>query len=254
MGIKHNEQSGNGLVFLNIDAKHGVLTQKGTALPGASVEGLLTKFQIRPEKFEHNGQTIHKDTIALRMVDTTPGEPDISLNFTIASGGDGADVQGDAAYQALRTLAKLNAADLSLPIEIKPWSVQKGQRFGDGVADRDMTGVAVKQGGQSLKDDYGNGVTELPELKTVLGANGKPVIVQGKELKDRSEWNAILDSLLEQIAAKLPAMQQSQQQANGAGEDIDADAAAAAAEAAARQPQPAAQPAAANRPGMRQRA
>lgn len=256
MGIKQSDNSGRGLQFVNIDNKNGVLVQHGTALPGASVIGILTKFMIRPEKFEHNGQTIYKDVLALRMTDTEAGQPDISLNVTIASGGNGADLPGDASYGALRMLAKLNAADLSQPIEVKPWSVQKGQRFGDGVADKDMTGIAVKQNGASLKDDYGNGVTQLPELQVVM-ANGRAVMVQGRELKDKAPWNAMLDSLLEQLAAKLPAMQQAQGNAPEGNDDIDADAAAAAAEAAAaqqRQPEPTTTGTSANRAGFRQRA
>lgn len=257
MGIKHSEgNGGRGLIFINIDNKHGVLTQKGEPLPqGSSVEGILTKFQIRPEKFEYGGQTIFKESIALRLEDTDPSQPAISLNFTICTGGNGDDIPGDASYSALRALAKINAANLSLPIEIKPWAVAKGQKFGDGVADKDMTGIAVKQGGQSLKDDYGNGVTELPQLQVVM-ANGKPVLVQGKEVKDKGPWNAHLDSLLEQIAAKLPAMNQAQGEGQGQDDSVDPDIAAEAAAAAAAQ-QAAAHPeptASANRPGFRQRA
>lgn len=252
MGIKQSDNQGRGLVFVNIDNKNGVLTQGGQALPGASVVGILKKFMIRPEKFEHNGQTIYKDVLALRMADTEPGQPDISLNLTIATGGNGDNIPGDASYGALRMLAKLNAADLSQPIEIKPWSVQKGQKFGDGTADKDMTGIAVKQGGHSLKDDYGNGVTQLPELQLVM-ANGKPVMVQGKELKDKGPWNDMLDSLLDQVAAKLPAMQQGNGHAEGpAADEIDADAVAAAAEASAKPA--AAESTPANRAGFRQRA
>lgn len=255
MGIKHSENTGRGLTFVNIDNKVGVLTQHGNALPGASVAGMLVKFMIRPEKFDYNGQTIYKDTLALRIADTDPNEPDISLNVTVASGGNGDNIQGDASYSALRMLAKLNAADLSQPIEIKPWSVKKGQRFGDGVADSDMTGIAVKQNGQSLKDDYGNGVTELPKLLPVMGPKG-PVLVQGKEIKDKAPWNELLDSLLEQLASKLPAMREANGQAEGpAADEIDADAVAAAAEASA-QPTtpPPADTTAANRTGFRQRA
>lgn len=254
MGIKHSEGKGN-LVFLDIDQKAGVFKQGKEHLdPGTSVEGILKKFTVKPESFPYNGQTIHKETLSLRMADTDPSQPDIVVSITLSSGGDGDQVPGDANYQALRLLGKLNAANLGAPIEIKPWSVQKGQTFAGGVAERDMMGVAVKQDGKSLKEDYGNGLTELPEREVVKGANGKPVLVGGKEVKDSGPWNTLLDQLLDSLHGRLPAMAEKAAAQTEAELDVDPAEIAGASQAATEAAATAAATAAANRPAMRTRA
>jgi hypothetical protein len=238
MGIKVTN-GGPGRQFFKINAKEGCF-QTGSGAdkqkfePGrAAIIGLLIGFAIKPETYE----TQHSEVVQLLMKDPEGG-PNMQVDFTVATGGDGSDVQGDATSFGLRLLGKLNAADLSKPIEIKPWFVKQGETIGDTKYENDTASCSVKQDGQSLRCDFGNGVIELPTLPKIKVGN--------KDVADKSPWNALLDATLDSLHTKLPKPTNGHAQAAGAAdEQVDLADAAAAASAA---------PAAANREGMRSRA
>ncbi len=225
MGIKLSE--GAGAVFFKINGKEGCLVEGSGATrhkyePGrAALEGTLIGLSTKHEVFEGD----HSDTVKLVLADLEPGKPNMHVTFTIASGGDD-ETEGDASAFGLRLLGRLNAIDVGQPIEIRPWHVEAGGKIGDTVFESAYAGCSVKQGGKPMTEDYGNGITALPELpKHKIG---------NKEVYDKSPWNDLLAAVLQQVAAKIP--QRGQQQTHAVSEGIDVGEAAAAAEAAVSAP------------------
>lgn len=246
MGLKQSS-GGNGRTFYKINAKDGCL-QTGSGLqkvkyePGrAAIEGYLVSFSVKPEQYQGE----HSQVLQLRLRDQDPGQPDMQVDVGIFHGGDGGDNLGDASGFALRMLGKLNAADLSKPIEIRPWAAKAGDKIGDIIYDKDTAAVAVKQEGKSLRCDFGNGITDLPELPKVK--------VGSKEVLDKSSWNELMITTLDALGNKLNPEGEAQGEA-GVGEIDPGEAleAAAAAEKEAGTAAPAAP--AANRAVIRNRA
>lgn len=228
MGIKVSE-GGAGAVFFKINAKEGCLVEGSGATkrkfePGrAAIEGLLIGMSAKHEVYEGD----HSDVVKLVLADPEPGKPNMHVSFTIATGGD-AEVEGDASGFGLRLLARLNAVDVTQPIEIRPWHVDAGGKIGETVFESAYAGCSVKQGGQSVTEDYGNGITALPALPKHKVGN--------KEIADKTPWNDLLASVLQQVAAKLPQRNQQHEAAGGEIDVAEAAAAAAAAEAAGATP------------------
>jgi hypothetical protein len=195
MGIKQST-GGPGAVFYKINAKEGCF-QAGREKfePGRTeLTGVLMGFKIEDNEFE--GQKSE----ALRMIFKDPeGGPNMHVSMTITSG----EVPG---AMALRTLSKLNACDIGQPISLTPYLLEKGSPTMDGKStlDNDVVGVSVKQGGQKIKEDLGTPDNKLPDRPDVLTAAGKPVMVQGKPLKESSSWSALLDAQLDRFTAKFP--------------------------------------------------
>lgn len=225
MGIKVSE-GGAGAVFFKINAKEGCLVEGSGANkhkyePGrAALEGTLIGLSTKHEIFEGD----HSDTVKLVLADKEAGKPNMHVTFTIATGGDD-EVEGDASAFGLRLLGRLNAIDVGQPIEIRPWHVEAGGKIGDTVFESAYAGCSVKQNGQSVTEDYGNGVTTLPGLEKHKIGN--------REVADKTPWNDLLASTLQQVAAKIPQRGQQHQQASTVAEGIDPTEAVAAAEAAA---------------------
>lgn len=219
MGIRTNEGSGKPPVFFGINAKEGCFQQGSGANKKVypqmtDLEGTVVAFKI--EESEYEG--VKREELRLLMNDIEPGEPRQYVSFTITTGGE-------AGSFALKLLAKLNAVDLTKPITLRPWKMAAGEKMADGSnASKDLTGVVVYQDGKKVTEDFGDGVTKLPDLPKVK--------VGAKEVVDKSPWTPILDGLLNSLHGKLnPADGEAHAQ-----DEVDVNDAAGAAEAAANQP------------------
>jgi hypothetical protein len=244
MGIQKREGTGGKAVFIKINAKEGAFQQgskenKVTLEPMTQVVGTLIGFKIDEGTTLDN---VKKEELRLILADPTPGEPNmhVSVGLTTAE---------DANTMGLKILGLLNAADVTKPIAIMPWKIKEGEKLGDDIAKKDLTGVTIYQDGKKLVTDFGDGVTALPKLQPVMNG-GKPLIVKGKEVLDKGPWNAMIDPLLDKLHARL------HPDASEAENEDEVDAAQAAALAEAKQQQGTAAPAAeaANRSSTRQRA
>lgn len=230
MGIKTTSGGGNG-VFYNINAKNGCFqtgsgANKTVYESGAvEIDGIVKEFSVVPNIYE--GKL--SEQVRLRMQDTDPTQPMQFITFGITGGGPDEKTPGDASGLGLKILGKLLAADLTQPIAIKPWFAEKGTKFGDKAAEKDVAGVKISQGGNSLVEDFGNGMKDLPEISQVM-AGGRPVLSGGKPVYDKTAWNELLDRALEALGAKVA---QAHGEKNGDG--VDAGEAAAAVDRARQQ-------------------
>lgn len=230
MGIKTTTGGGKG-VFYNINAKSGCF-QMGSG-PSKTVyeagmveiDGILKDIEVRDNIFEGK----KSEQVRLKVVDTDPSQPVQFITFGITGSGPDEETAGDASGLGLKILGKLLAADLTQPIAIKPWFAAKGTKFGDKVVEKDVAGVKISQGGNSLVEDFGNGVKDLPEISQVM-AGGRPVISHGNPVYDKTSWNNLLDASLDALKAKID---QAHGEKNSDG--VDASEAAAAVDRAARQ-------------------
>lgn len=225
MALEQRENNGGGKAeFYRINGKEGCFTtqkkgeQKVKYTPGeVDLTGTLIGFKVDPGT---DPQGKAKEEVRLIFRDPIPGNPNMHVSLTIDS-----EVNGPAGF-ALKALAKLNSADLTKPLVIRPWfmpagTVLKGQGgAADTKTDKDAAGVAIYQDGKQLREDYGNGVTQLPQLPSQTFG--------GKTIYDKAPWSPILDGLLDSLAARLTP-------APAADDHVDTDAAADAADAAAAQ-------------------
>ncbi len=230
MGIKTTTGGGDGL-FFNINAKSGCFqTGSGankTVYEAGTVEidGIVKDFKIMENIYEGK----MSEQVRLKVVDTDPTQPVQFITFGITGAGPDEKTAGDASGLGLKILGKLLAADLTQPIAIKPWFAEKGTKFGEKAAEKDVAGVKISQGGNSLVEDFGNGVKDLPEISQVM-AGGRPVLSGGKPVYDKTSWNNLLDTSLDALKAKI---EQAHGEKNSDG--VDASEAAAAVDRAARQ-------------------
>lgn len=247
MGLQVREGGGGGAKFYKINAKLGCVQYSETDEHGKSVkdaDGKNVKVQLNPGSATLSGRVlalgIETDeyqgaknyALRLKLQDPTPGNPNMYVDIPFGSEANGASMFG------LVVMGKLNAADLGKPVELTPWFMPAGTK-GNGSATataKDMVGCTVAQDGVKLKEDFGNGESKLPELPVVLGANGQPVKVAGKELKDKTAWDELAQNLFASLDARLKESQaQSQHQDEGIDPDEIPAAAAANAGAPARQ-------------------
>ena len=196
MGIK-TTQGGAGAVFYKINAKTGQFTTGSGAnkqyfeAGRTSLEGLLIGAKVEEDEYEG----VKNESIRLIFRDTEPGQPNIHVTMGISNGGT------PSAF-AIKALAKINAAEFDQPLSLTPFLITAGTKLGEQTYAKDVSGVSVKQGGQKLVEDLGTPDNKLPECPTVM-VNGKPLVMNGKEVKDRSAWSAVLDSQLDKLFSRL---------------------------------------------------
>jgi hypothetical protein len=218
---QRDNNGGKGAVFYRINGKEGCFMEgsgeqkKKYGAGEVDLTGTLLGFKIDPGT---DPQGKKKEEIRLIFADPQGGQ-NMHVSMTIDS-----EVNGPAGF-ALKVLAKLNAADLTKPIVLRPWFMPAGTKLkGEGGKEeataKDSVGVAVYQDGKQVREDFGNGVTKLPECPSQVFA--------GKTLYDKSVWTPVLDSLLESLHGKTSPTP-------AADDHVDADGAAEAAEAAAAQ-------------------
>jgi hypothetical protein len=244
--IKHDGGGRKDAIFLQIDGKQGRFKGPDGALDAnTAVEGLLHSFSVQQNL--NKEKTTVNDVLRLRIVDPTDPKAQtvyVNINLTTARPvlADGKEREADdldtPVKMTMKVLGKLNAADLSQPISIKPWLMEAGDSAGDFTAESNMTGVKISQkdgagNWEGLKEDYGNGVTELPKPPFVMNGT-KKIMVDGFPLTDKTVWAPLMEDLLDSVAEKTG---QKQQEGQTAGNDdgVDMGEASAAAERAQRQ-------------------
>ena len=141
------------------------------------VEGSVTGLSVREN--EHNGETIVTMSVLLK----DENNDRFIVNFNPKS------------HYGVKFLGKLNAADLAKPLTIRGGMTKAGTTLGEYVQEKDSAWMSVSQGGQALKEDYGNGVTRLPDSPTVR--------VNGKEVKDHEAVYTMGANLYEQLTVRL---------------------------------------------------
>ncbi len=236
MAIQKREGGGKA-EFYKINAKEGCFQQGSGAnkvkfdAGNADLTGTIIGMKV--EENEYEGQKSEELRIILR--DPTPGLPNMHVSFGIATAAHG------SSGFALKLLAKLNAIDINQPVTLCPWFAAAGTKMGNFVNDKDMAGVTVHQGGEKVKEDYGDGIAKLPDLPTVK--------VGSKDVTDKTQWDGLLDGLLEKLQIRLTPAHSDGHAAGEADSGVDPAEAAAAAQQASDAP-------AANegRAGMRSRA
>jgi hypothetical protein len=198
MALEQRENNGGGKAeFYRINGKEGCFAtgsgeHKKKFAPGeVDLTGTLIGFKVDPGK---DPQGKAKEEVRLIFRDPVAGNPNMHVSMTIDS-----EVNGPAGF-ALKVLAKLNAADLTKPLVLRPWFMPAGTKLkGEGgvetPTDKDAAGVAIYQDGKQVREDYGNGVTKLPECPSQVFA--------GKTLYDKSVWTPVLDKLLDSLSTRL---------------------------------------------------
>lgn len=200
MGIVVREK-GKGVKFLKLNAKEGLVQQNvkqpdGTTVKemfpaGTSIEGLLTKFEVKED--EYNGQTNY--ILVLHMDDLDPNESRMQVEATFGSKEKGLSAFG------LGLLARLNSAELNKPLSIQPKFEAAGSTYKkkDGTVvtrDRDSVTVNVWQDRKPMQALYADGSDRLPPLpRNSRGAVSDSVL-----------WDPIGDALVAAMAAKIDAM------------------------------------------------
>lgn len=210
MGLKQKPQ-GAGYLFLKVNSKEGCIQHvergpdgeplkytdgenKGKSIvhkhkPGAAVvEGFILGMRIEDNEYQGN------KTRALRIeLDDPDGGPKMLVDFPYSSDESG------PSFFALQLLAKINTANLRAPVAFCPWFMAEGtRRKGFAPLAKDKTGCVVSQGTVKLDVDYGGGLKELPKLEEVK--------VGKKKVKDKGEWDTILEGLYSIVTAKLEAI------------------------------------------------
>ena len=244
--IKHDSGGRKDAIFLQIDGKLGCFKEGGVPLDSnTAVEGKLHSFSIKPNLNKEKDKV--NDVLRLRIVDPADSTaPAVYVNINLTTSrpvlAEGQEREADdldtPVKMTMKVLGKLNAADLSQPISIKPWLMEAGGSAGDFTAESNMTGVKIAQKDgagrwEGLKEDYGNGETQLPKPPFVMNGT-KKIMVDGYPLTDKTVWAPLMDDLLDSLAEKTGQKQQESQTA-GADEGVDMGEASAAAERAQRQ-------------------
>lgn len=155
--------------------------------PNTFIDGRLTKLTYRSTVNQQNNSTI--ETLTAHIVDDEGART--AINF------------GANSLYGVKFLGRLNAAALGEPLVVRGGMTKAGDKIGDYTVTKGSPWLSVSQNNVSLKPDFGAGLTELPEIKTVTDAAGKPIIVNGQPLKDLSEIQRIGGELFAGINARL---------------------------------------------------
>lgn len=205
MGLQRNDGTGKGALFFRINAKEGCIAHNQLDDAGKPVKdpqtgknvvikepamtklsGTLIGMSFEEDSFE--GAKTYKVRLALQ--DTEPNQPKMFVDFPFGSEANGAGFFG------LSLLGKLNAAELGQPVTLMPWIMPEGHEMPDGSKlATARTGVTVYQKGQKLTEDFGDGLTRLPEREKVKVGN--------KEVTDNSAWDELGQKLVSSLMTKL---------------------------------------------------
>ncbi len=216
MAIIHNKTSSKSHIFLSINHKEGCFSQSTKGEDGKwhrekfepssmTVEGYITGINYAEDTYQDN----NFETVRFSITDPNPAEPVVNVQFTFSN-------NGDPSVSAMNILARLNSADFTKPVSLSPYFVNAGTRLGSEVVKEDFSGTSVKQDGQRLEFNYGpdvegNIIKHLPPAKRVQ--------VGSKVVLDKSEWNVILDNVIQGLNDKfneaLPVINDILKNANG---------------------------------------
>jgi hypothetical protein len=207
MGLK-SIGGGKGRVFLSINGKTGGLTESRKSEEtgkweshkldsNIAIEGAVIGLESKNDEID--GRAITRAVVL--MADPEPGNPDLQVEFTIWGQSQNSDDPnvGDTTRFGLGVLAAINAADLTKPLQLRPWFMAKGTRMPDGgERTSDGAGVTVYQGGHKLKPAFienGKTVDRLAPLPSTVFA--------GKTLYDKTGWTQVAQDLFASIQDRL---------------------------------------------------
>lgn len=220
MAIVKQNGTGRGLIFIDAKGKpqiyektnedgtkkkeHGALVishpnKTKEVLPSnTSISGVVTMVDVRQS--EYDGETIN--SLQVRIEDS--GEPPIQLSVALGS------------FFAAKIVGLLNAADLSRPISFALNTVLKGDKFGEGVSERDNVFPTMRAGPNNdrLVPVWANGATTLPEAPEVK--------FNGKMMRNMDPVNELVGETLNSIYASLDTIKENQMSAmkdNGPHDD-----------------------------------
>jgi hypothetical protein len=150
------------------------------------------------------------------------------MGFMELSGSRKPDDRGSPMPEAMKILAKLNAADLTKPVSIKPWLYVAGD--GDVAAEGPAARVMVAQmdcatgSWKDLTEDYGNGVAELPRPQPKKAPANMPELMQaygnlldplsmmpGDQLDQKPGWVPLMHELLNSVSQKTVQQQRQEE-------------------------------------------
>lgn len=208
MGLKYGGDR-KDMTYLRINGQTGRFVEsvknaetgkyEGVEAPeGTTLTGYLRGLSVVSDK-NSEGKLAYK--LKMKFEDPDPTGKPMSVEAVLwRQDKDSTDeTVGQTNRFALAILAGLYAADLSKPIEMKPWMMQQGTEMPDGkLRERDGSGVAFRQGGERIKPVYllqGQAVDKLPELpKQVFG---------GKTFYDKSSWADAAEELRVALTSRL---------------------------------------------------
>jgi hypothetical protein len=229
---KHGQGSGGRTVWFDLKGRDGTLVTWNRETQQEEVFSYVfgTVEDVRVKERNYGEQVGYTVNITLR--DRESGE-----RYIIASGA--------GSRVTCRLLGQLNAADLSRPLYLAPYFMEKGQTLSNGETvkeDTVMTALKYVQGingdrlelSEGIKAYYNETYGEtMPAPVPILRPDGKPLIQGGMEVKDRSKLEELTAELVQTLTAKLKG--DTQGQGDGQGENgIDPESVAAAAAAADR--------------------
>lgn len=161
---------------------------------GGGVEGVVQRLNFR--EHEHNGENIQTVSVLLKDSDNER----FIVNFN-----------PNTIYGA-KFLGKLNAADLTQPVRIRGGLTKEGTQLGEYTATKDTPWMSVSQNGAPMKEDYGNGVTSLPESREVK--------LNGKVIRDNTAAFEVAANVFEMINRRLGVNPADNQADSGEAADI----------------------------------
>lgn len=236
MGIKVNEGGGKGVTFADMKGKpQEYLDAKGEkkwgsivlsvgekgnrskqVLPSnSSISGFVTDLDV--SEHVHDGETI--TSLKIKLEDDKGTEPPVILSVGLGS------------YFAAKIVGLLNAADLSKPLVVNANVVKAGEKFGNGVAERDNVFPTMRQGADlaRLVEVWAGGMAKLPDAPKVK--------ISGKEHTDMTPVNEVVAATLQEVMAKLDALRPSEAHSDDHDDGLSAADVAAAAQQAGGQPE-----------------
>jgi hypothetical protein len=209
MGLKKSIDGARGITFVTLSGKRGAFEKKGKDERGETIvlesfdrlDGRVTKVDVSPTNFE--GRDGYE--LKVRLDD---GESVVQFGVPLGT------------FFSAKVVGLLNAADLSKPILFGVGRVEKGDRFGDTIADKEFPWVSARQGDVKLAPVYKDGAGELPSPKEVR--------INGQVHKDMQEINAIVAGVVAEVQSRVHELN-GPAPADAADEDINPAEAAAAA-------------------------
>lgn len=174
--------------------------------------------------------TGHVTGLALKEKEWPGGDKSwvVHLRMKDAASGDRYVLEMGASSRATtQLLGKLNNADLTKEIYLRPYMLKQGEKLQSGEEVKvDTMMYAVKEVlgsdgdklelGESIRAFYGDKYGDKMPPSVPVMNNGKPVMVQGRQVYDHSEREALTAELFQVVEARL-IQDQAQGQTNSHG-------------------------------------
>jgi hypothetical protein len=240
MAKRQQGQGGTPTTWFDLKGKEGTLVTwdsgRQAEVAYRDIDGHVEDVRVKERRYGTgpNAQTGYVINITLR-------DREANERYIVSSGA--------GSRVTCRLLGQLNAADLSQPICIYPYLMEAGTEITDNetgqvkkleteMAMTSVKHVIGKDGdrlvlSEGIKPYYNEAYgSALPAPETVM-VNGKPLVQNGQEIKDRSKLENLTAELVQTLQAKINDMKQGQGQGHGE-HGVNPEEAADAAQAADR--------------------